>query len=112
MNFPVINLKQTGSRIKKLCKEAGLSPNRLKKELNLSCVQTVYKWFQGENLPSIENFYALSLLLNVSMEELLVFKEVKPFVLEDKYKIIHIDKNPLMKSRIQAYYQRLSRIYS
>ena len=75
MEFPVIDLKATGKRIKILCKQAGYTPAQLKRILKLGCVQTVYKWFYGENVPSIENFYALSLLLGVKMEELLVFKD-------------------------------------
>lgn len=74
MEFPVIDLTETGKRIKVLCKKADLKPSEIKKQLCLSCVQTVYKWFSGENIPSIENFYALSLMLGVSMEDLIVLK--------------------------------------
>ena len=75
MEFPVIDLKATGKKIKGLCKKAGYTPVELKRILKLGCVQTVYKWFQGENVPSIENFFALSILLGVQMEELLVLRE-------------------------------------
>ncbi|MBO6015515.1 MAG: helix-turn-helix transcriptional regulator, partial [Lachnospiraceae bacterium] len=72
MDFPIIDLKLTGRRIKELCKQADLSALQIKRHLNLCCVQTVYKWFSGRNVPTIENFYALSLMLGVSMEDLLV----------------------------------------
>ena len=74
MEFPVRDLTETGKRSKVLCKKADLKPSEIKKQLRLSCVQTVYKWFSGENIPSIENFYALSLMLGVSMEDLIVLK--------------------------------------
>lgn len=74
MEFPIIDVKATGERMKALCREEGLSASKIKGQLSLSCVQTVYKWFSGQNIPSIENFYALSLMLGVTMEEMLVTK--------------------------------------
>lgn len=74
MEFPIIDIKATGQRMKDLCREEGLSVSQIKRQLNLSCAQTVYKWFSGQNIPSIENFYALSLMLGVTMDELLVTK--------------------------------------
>lgn len=75
MEFPVIDLKATGNHMRHLCRKNKIKPSDIQRELRLSCVQTVYKWFKGDNVPSIENFYALSLLLGVSMEELLVLKK-------------------------------------
>ena len=34
--------------------------------------QAVYKWQQGKALPSLDNMFALSILFQVSMEEILV----------------------------------------
>lgn len=40
--------------------------------LHLSCPQPVYRWFKGQALPSVDHLYALSKLLCVHMEELLL----------------------------------------
>lgn len=40
--------------------------------MNFACAQTIYRWFHGKSLPSLDNFYALSVLLGISMENLLV----------------------------------------
>lgn len=40
--------------------------------LCLGSNQAVYDWFNGKTMPTVHNLYALSKLLNVSMEALLV----------------------------------------
>ena len=35
----------------------------------------VYRWFRGDSLPTLENIYALSVLLGVAIDELLVREE-------------------------------------
>ena len=106
MDFPVIDLKKTGIQIKEMCRHANLNASQIQRHLNLSCVQTVYKWFSGENVPSIENFYALSLLLGVSMEDLIVTKN-KPDHSLFWQKHIHLitDKNRFYEKRMLLYCQ-------
>lgn len=107
MDFPTIDLKATGKKIKGLCKNAGFTPNQIKRLLNLSCVQTIYKWFSGENVPSIENFYALSLLLGVSMEELLIVKKASDHSLFwQKNVFLIVDTNYLYQERMHCYMER------
>jgi len=108
MDFPVIDLKKTGSRIKEMCRKADLNASQIQRHLSLSCVQTVYKWFSGENVPSIENFYALSLLLGVSMEDLIVTKN-KPDHSLFWQKHIHLimDHNPSYRERMLLYCHKM-----
>lgn len=42
--------------------------------IDLSCPQPVYRWYKGRILPSVEHLCALSKLLNVHMEDLLVMQ--------------------------------------
>ena len=42
--------------------------------LHLSCPQSIYRWFKGKILPSVDHLCALSRLLGVHMEDLLVLK--------------------------------------
>ena len=54
--IPAIDKVRTGKRIKELVQRKYLTPSDLMEYLHLSCVQTVYRWFEGVNLPSVDNF--------------------------------------------------------
>lgn len=104
MEFPVIDYKKTGNQIRQLCRKKNIKPTDIKRELRLSCVQTVYKWFQGDNVPSIENFYALSLLLGIKMEEMIVLKKKG----EEKRNmdfLLLLEQNSCNKGRVLALLQ-------
>ena len=68
MDFPVIDMVQTGKNIKRLCRVRKISVRELQKYLHLTCIQTVYRWFEGRALPSIDNLLALSRLFGVPIE--------------------------------------------
>lgn len=71
-NYPEIDMVETGHQIYTLCEKNGLSASLIESLLNISN-QSVYNWFSGKSLPSLDNLLALSTLLNVSMNELLVY---------------------------------------
>lgn len=70
--FPVIDKKKTGKRLKQIFKRYNLTPKDIQKYLSLSCVQTVYRWLEGINIPSIDHLYALSTWLELSIDEFIV----------------------------------------
>lgn len=70
--FPVIDISRTGKRLKAVCSDRNVSPKELQKLLNLGSVQAVYNWFNGERLPTIDNLFAISRLLMVPMDDILV----------------------------------------
>jgi len=72
MIFPKINKKMTGIKIRKLMDKAGVTPAYIARYLSLGCVQTVYRWFEGVNIPTIDNLYALSSLFGVTVDDMLV----------------------------------------
>ena len=74
---PVLDLTATGEKIKTLMKLRGLSPRQLQIILNFPYVQTIYNWFSGKNMPSIDNLMVLSDLLEVPINELLVTNTVE-----------------------------------
>ena len=39
--------------------------------LNLECVQTVYGWMSGRNVPAIDNLINLALLWGITIEEII-----------------------------------------
>ena len=50
----------------------GLCVEDLKSALGLSAPQAVYKWLRGEGLPSIDNLFALSKLIDIPIDEILI----------------------------------------
>lgn len=73
MYQPIDQIK-TGIKLKKMLKTAGYEVKDIQKYLHLSCPQSIYRWFNGKILPSVEHLCALSKLLNVHMEDLLVLQ--------------------------------------
>ena len=79
--FPVINLAETGRCIEQRRRQAGLTVRELQAYFGFEYPQAIYKWQHGECLPTVDNLLALSKLLQVSMEDLLVYEDrgVPPF---------------------------------
>lgn len=67
-----IDPKLTGERIKKLAKANNLKVREIQEACDLTSVQTVYHWFCGQSVPSIDSLVALSELLEVRIDDLLV----------------------------------------
>lgn len=70
--FPIINLCKTGENIHTLREQKGLSVRTLQSMLGFATPQAIYKWQQGLTLPSIDNLVALSTILEVPIEQILV----------------------------------------
>ncbi len=70
--FPVIDPIATGKNILSLRLEKGLSVRDLQEYFGFEEPQAIYRWQYGKTLPSIDNLYALSALLGVPMERILV----------------------------------------
>jgi len=70
--FPVIDPVATGKNIEGLRKARGLTVAALQEYFNFEAPQAIYKWQKGQCLPSTDNLYALSYLLGVTIEEILV----------------------------------------
>lgn len=70
--FPVIDPIATGKNILSLRQEKGLSVKDLQEYFGFEEPQAIYRWQYGKTLPSVDNLYALSALLDVPMERILV----------------------------------------
>ena len=70
--YPTINMKATAFRLRQIMKQQKSTAKDIQKYLNLSCVQSVYHWLSGRNLPTIDNLYALSGLFQMPMDDLVV----------------------------------------
>ena len=73
--FPVIDLAQTGRSIERHRRDAGLTVRDLQTYFGFEYPQAIYKWQHGECLPTVDNLLALARLLQVSMEDLLVYED-------------------------------------
>ena len=72
IEFPVIDLEATGRNITRLRKDKGLSVKDLQEWFGFEVPQAIYKWQHGQCLPTVDNLFALSFLLGVPMNEILV----------------------------------------
>lgn len=79
-----INIQDTGFKIKSLIKEKRVSIITVAKCLSVSR-QTVYKWISGQSLPSLDNLVQLSVLLETSIDEIIVIKRENDYVASDYY---------------------------
>ena len=70
--FPTIDPAATGRNIQRLRKARGLAVRDLQSYFGFEDPQAIYRWQWGRSLPSVDNLYALSALLHVSMNDILV----------------------------------------
>ena len=74
-SYPVIDVIATGENILRLRKEKGFSVAEIQEFLGIEAPQAIYKWQQGKCLPSTDNLFALSYLLEVRIDEILVARK-------------------------------------
>lgn len=73
-----INLELTGKKLNRILTKAGISARQIQNMLSIGSVQSVYRWYRGETLPTVDHLYDLSRILNCHMEELLAFSVIIP----------------------------------
>ena len=95
--FPEIDKEKTGKRIRFLMELRSLSVKDVCRTLSLGCVQAVYKWLDGINLPSLDNLYCLSILLQVPMDALVCGKGIS----------IGTENTDICAKRVFRYYKRI-----
>ena len=72
LDFPVIDMVATGKNILSLRREKGFTVRDLQEYFGFEEPQAIYRWQYGKTLPSVDNLYALSAILGVPMEEILI----------------------------------------
>ncbi len=72
MEFPVLDAKATGERIKELRIARKLTVEKVAEFMGFESVQAVYKWQRGESLPTLDNIYALAVLLETTVNDILI----------------------------------------
>ena len=66
--FPLINKRETGINLRRIMDMRGITAKDVQEYLGLGCVQSVYRWLEGKSMPTIDNLYALSELLQVPID--------------------------------------------
>lgn len=102
--YQPIDQLRTGKKLKIMIESAGYDVKYIQEYLQLSCPQSIYRWYKGKALPSLEHLSALSKLLHVHMEELLAFQGES--ILPD---IISVIQEPQIK-RVLTYAMYLRKV--
>lgn len=101
--IPLINVRETGINLRRIMDRRGITVKDVTKYLGLSSLQSVYHWLNGLTMPTIDNLYALSELLQVPIDDIVCGsrKEIcsKPLIIIEnkKYK------------RLYTYYRKLNK---
>ena len=70
--YPTINLEATGNNIRRLRKEKKITVKELSNYLGFNEGQAIYKWQQGQSIPSVDNLIVLSELFHVPIDQILI----------------------------------------
>lgn len=100
--FPLINKRETGVNLRRIMDMRGITPKDVQEYLGLGCVQSVYRWTDGVNMPTIDNLYALSELLHVPIDA--IVRENRAAIAPD----IVIKQLDSRENRLCAYYEKLN----
>ena len=71
MSYPVIDPASTGERIRELLRESGVSVASVSEYLGIS-KSSLYKALRGDTVLSLDNIYALSVYLGISINEMII----------------------------------------
>ncbi|MBR1796481.1 MAG: helix-turn-helix transcriptional regulator [Clostridiales bacterium] len=74
MPLSKIDVEKTCMNIRDLCDRRDVSIRDIQAALRLSSPQAVYRWYQADGIPSIDDLIALADLFDVSVYDILVVK--------------------------------------
>ena len=72
IDIPFVDTVATGQNIDRLRNAAGLSVKDMQMIFGFATPQAIYKWQNGDSLPSIDNLVILAAVLGVTIDEILV----------------------------------------
>ncbi len=98
--YPTIDMKATGMCIRRIMSQRKFTVKDVQKYLNLSSVQSIYHWFNGKSVPTVDNLYALSELFQLPVDAMLVGNR--------KYHMSFSDK-PFYR-QVYVYYTEIKRL--
>ncbi len=69
--YPVVDAKATGRRIRELREKKKMTVSEVRTFMGFESDQAVYKWQRGDSLPTVDNLYALSVLFETSIDNII-----------------------------------------
>lgn len=75
--IPTINMEATGRNIRRLREKAGLTVKDIQDIFGFATPQAIYKWQRGTAMPTLDNLVVLSVVLEVTIDEILVVNKEK-----------------------------------
>lgn len=100
--FPLINKRETGINLRRIMDQRGITVKEVQQYLGLGSVQSVYHWLNGLSMPTIDNLYALSELLQVPIDAIVRGNRVP--IVPDITSEIHDSRD----RRLYEYYEKLN----
>ena len=85
---PVLDLEGTGTKIKTIMKDKGITARELQIIMDFPYVQTIYNWFAGKNMPTIDNLVVLAKILSVSMDDLIVTNLIETVIDDEEAEVL------------------------
>ena len=85
---PVLDLAATGAKIKTVMKAKGITARELQIIMDFPYVQTIYNWFAGKNMPTIDNLVVLAKILAVPMDDLVVTSLVETVIDDEDEEVL------------------------
>lgn len=82
-DLPKINMHKTGQNIKRIMIKQGMTVRDIQEYLGLAAPQSIYHWFDGRSLPTVDNLYALSQLFCMPMDMLVCGNREENFYLHE-----------------------------
>ncbi|HUM82605.1 MAG TPA: helix-turn-helix domain-containing protein [Lachnospiraceae bacterium] len=79
-----INQKKTGCRIRKFIFQSPYTIKDVQEAMGFHHPQSIYRWFAGETMPSLDSLLVLCVLLHVKVEDLLVMEDTGEAESENK----------------------------
>lgn len=73
----IVDLKATGENIIRLREERGLTVKELQEMFGFATPQSIYKWQQGQAMPTVDNLFTLSEIFGVSIEDIVVVNKLE-----------------------------------
>lgn len=68
----IVDLKATGENIIRLREERGLTVKDLQAMFGFATPQSIYKWQQGQAMPTVDNLFILAKIFGVHMDDIIV----------------------------------------
>ena len=68
--MPIIDMKETGNRIKAMIWQKGMRISDIQAIFGFNTPQAIYKWMRGDALPTIDNFVMLADIFGVEIGDI------------------------------------------